>query len=105
MPAAPVTSSALPCSAASARAVLSKAISASRPTSVEPPIPSSFCPWPTYRKHRGHLSHFRAGAYLIGWPPDVSRLIRLVDLLFQSDYDAFRPAGVGKPLRVLVLHN
>src|SRR5436305_9227391 len=38
-------------------------------------------------------------------PAGVSRLIRLADLLAQSDDDAFRPADVAKPIRVLVLHH
>src|SRR2546421_8719780 len=35
----------------------------------------------------------------------VSRSIRLADLLAQSDDDAFRPADVAKPIRVLILHH
>src|SRR5207249_6861017 len=38
-------------------------------------------------------------------PAAVSRSIRLADLLAQSDDDAFRPADVAKPIRVLVLHH
>src|SRR5438132_4940403 len=38
-------------------------------------------------------------------PAGVSRSIRLADLLGQSDDDAFRPADVAKPIRVLVLHH
>src|SRR6266540_5428506 len=38
-------------------------------------------------------------------PAGVSRSIRLADLLAQSEDDAFRPADVGKPIRVLVLHH
>ena len=38
-------------------------------------------------------------------PAGVSRSTRLADLLVQSDDDAFRPADVAKPIRVLVLHH
>ena len=38
-------------------------------------------------------------------PAGASRSIRLADLLGQSDDDAFRPADVAKPIRVLVLHH
>src|SRR5947209_4203390 len=38
-------------------------------------------------------------------PAGVSRSIRLADLFGQSDDDAFRPADVAKPIRVLVLHH
>src|SRR5437879_8970124 len=38
-------------------------------------------------------------------PAGVSRSIRLADLLAEADDDAFRPAYVAKPIRVLVLHH
>ena len=38
-------------------------------------------------------------------PAGVSCSIRLADLFGQSDDDAFRPADVAKPIRVLVLHH